>query len=40
MMQAVEESGMSVQEYNEVAMALQNNPELMQQVQEKAADRM
>jgi len=40
MMQAVEESGMSVQEYNEVAMALQNDPELMQQVQEKAADRM
>jgi len=40
MMQAVEESGMSVQEYNGVAMALQNDPELMQQVQEKAADRM
>ena len=40
MMRAVEESGMSVQEYNEVAMALQNDPALMQQVQEKAADRM
>ncbi|AGA34826.1 putative conserved secreted protein [Thioalkalivibrio nitratireducens DSM 14787] len=40
MMRAVEESGMSVQEYNEVAIALQDDPELMQQVQEKAADRM
>ncbi|MFO8153644.1 DUF4168 domain-containing protein [Thioalkalivibrio sp.] len=40
MMQAVEASGMSVQEYNEVAMALQNDPELMEQVQEKAMDRM
>ncbi|MFO8003146.1 DUF4168 domain-containing protein [Thioalkalivibrio sp.] len=40
MMQAVEASGMSVQEYNEVAIALQSDPELMQQVQEKAADRM
>ena len=40
MIQAVEESGMSVQEYNEVAMALQNDPELMQQVQEKAAEQM
>ena len=40
MMQAVEASGMSVQEYNEVAMALQNDPELMERVQEKAMDRM
>ncbi|AHE97545.1 DUF4168 domain-containing protein [Thioalkalivibrio paradoxus] len=40
MMRAVEESGMSVQEYNEVAIALQDDPELMQQIQEKAADRM
>ncbi|TVP88868.1 MAG: DUF4168 domain-containing protein [Thioalkalivibrio sp.] len=40
MMQAVEASGMSVQEYNEVAMALQNDPELMERVQEKALDRM
>lgn len=40
MIQAVEQSGMSVQEYNDVAMALQNDPELMQQVQEKAAEQM
>ena len=38
--QAVEQSGMSVQEYNDVAMALQNDPELMQQVQEKVAEQM
>jgi len=40
MMRAVEQSGMSVQEYNEVAMALQNDPALMERVQEKALDRM
>ncbi len=40
MLRAVEESGMSVQEYNEVALALQNDPELMQRVQDKAMDRM
>ncbi len=40
MIQAVEQSGMSVQEYNDVAMALQNDPELMQQVQERAAEQM
>lgn len=40
MMQAVEASGMSVQEYNEVAMTLQNDPELLERVQEKAMDRM
>jgi hypothetical protein len=40
MMQAVEASGMSVQEYNEVALALQNDPELLQRVQERAAERM
>lgn len=40
MMRAVEEEGMSVQEYNEVAMALQQDPELMQQVQQKAEERM
>lgn len=36
MVSAVEDSGMSVEEYNEVAMALQNDPELMQEVQERA----
>ncbi|OOC48273.1 DUF4168 domain-containing protein [Thioalkalivibrio versutus] len=36
MVNAVEDSGMSVEEYNEVAMALQNDPELMQEVQERA----
>lgn len=40
MMRAVEQSGMSVQEYNEVAMELQNDPALMERVQEKALDRM
>ena len=38
MIQAVEQSGMSVQEYNDAAMALQNDPELMRKVQEKAAE--
>ncbi|WP_018141928.1 MULTISPECIES: DUF4168 domain-containing protein [unclassified Thioalkalivibrio] len=36
MVSAVEDAGMSVEEYNEVAMALQNDPELMQEVQERA----
>ena len=36
MVAAVEDAGMSVEEYNEVAMALQNDPELMQEVQERA----
>ena len=36
MVNAVEDAGMSVEEYNEVAMALQNDPELMQEVQERA----
>lgn len=36
MIEAVEQSGMSVQEYNDAAMALQNDPELMQKVEEKA----
>lgn len=40
MLRAVEAAGMSVQEYNEVALALQNDPELMQRVQDKAMDRM
>ena len=40
MLQAVESAGMSVQEYNEVALALQNDPQLMERVQEKAMDRM
>lgn len=40
MLGAVEAAGMSVQEYNEVALALQNDPELMRRVQEKAMDRL
>ncbi|MGM0552616.1 MAG: DUF4168 domain-containing protein [Pseudomonadota bacterium] len=36
MVSAVEDAGMDVEEYNEVAMALQNDPELMQEVQERA----
>jgi hypothetical protein len=40
MVQAVEDSGMTVEEYNEVAMALQNDPELMQEVQERAESQM
>ncbi len=40
MVSAVEDAGMSVEEYNEVAMALQNDPELMQEVQEQAESAM
>lgn len=40
MLQAVERTGMSVQEYNDVATALQNDPELLQQVRQKAEERM
>jgi hypothetical protein len=40
MVRAVEAAGMSVQEYNEVVVALQNDPELMQRVQQKAMERM
>ena len=40
MVQAVEDSGMTVEEYNEVAMALQNDPELMQEVQERAESQL
>lgn len=40
MVSAVEDAGMSVEEYNEVAMALQNDPELMQEVQERAEAEM
>jgi hypothetical protein len=40
MMRAVESAGLSVQEYNEVAIALQDDPELMQRVQKKAMERM
>lgn len=39
MIRAVERLGISVQEYNDVAMALQDDPELMRKVQEKAAER-
>lgn len=40
MISAVQDQGMSVEEYNEVAMSLQNDPEMLQRVQEMAADRM
>lgn len=40
MIEAVEGAGMSVEEYNEVAMALQNDPERMQEVQQRADERL
>ncbi len=40
MVSAVEDAGMDVEQYNEVAMALQNDPELMQEVQERAESEM
>jgi hypothetical protein len=40
MLRAVEQTGMSVQEYNDVATALQNDPELLQQVRQMAEERM
>ncbi|WP_110619743.1 DUF4168 domain-containing protein [Thioalkalivibrio sp. ALE21] len=40
MVAAVEDAGMTVEEYNEVAMALQNDPELMQEVQQQAESAM
>ncbi|MFN4263160.1 MAG: DUF4168 domain-containing protein [Thioalkalivibrionaceae bacterium] len=40
MIEAVEGAGMSVQEYNEVAMALQNDPQQMEVVQSRVEQRM
>jgi hypothetical protein len=40
MLRAVEQTGMSIQEYNEVATALQRDPELLQQVRQMAEQRM
>ncbi|AHK77874.1 hypothetical protein M911_00135 [Ectothiorhodospira haloalkaliphila] len=40
MINAVQQEGMSVDEYNQVAMSLQNDPAMLQQVQEMAAERM
>ncbi|MGM0676016.1 DUF4168 domain-containing protein [Ectothiorhodospira marina] len=40
MISAVQDEGMSVDEYNQVAMSLQNDPAMLQQVQEMAAERM
>ncbi|MCG5494352.1 DUF4168 domain-containing protein [Ectothiorhodospira variabilis] len=39
MVEAVEATGMNVEEYNEVAMALQNDPELLDQVVQMAEER-
>jgi len=40
MVTAVEGRGISVQEYNKIAVMMQQNPEFAQQVQEMAAERM
>jgi hypothetical protein len=40
MISAVEDNGLSVEEYNQVAMALQSDPAMMQQVQRMAEERM
>ncbi|SEQ29942.1 protein of unknown function [Ectothiorhodospira magna] len=40
MINAVRDEGMSVEEYNQVAMTLQSDPAMLQQVQEMAAERM
>lgn len=40
MISAVQDEGMSVEEYNQVAMSLQSDPAMLQQVQEMAAERM
>jgi hypothetical protein len=40
MISAVEENGLNVEEYNQVAMALQSDPAMMQQVQQMAEERM
>lgn len=40
MVEAVEAIGMSVQEYNEIAMALQEDPELLGRVQALAGERL
>ncbi len=36
MIEAVEDAGMAVQEYNEIASLMQNDPELRQEVMDKA----
>lgn len=40
MIGAVKDQGMSVEDYNRVAMSLQNDPEMLQKVQEMAQERM
>lgn len=40
MISAVEENGLNVEQYNEVAMALQSDPAMMQEVQRMAEERM
>ena len=40
MIDVVQEQGITVDEYNEVATRMQNDPELLQLVQEMAAERM
>ena len=40
MIGAVEDNGLTVEEYNQVAMALQQDPAMMQQVQQMAQERM
>lgn len=40
MISAVEEKGLDVEEYNQVAMALQSDPAMMQRVQQMAEERM
>ncbi|MCG5535903.1 DUF4168 domain-containing protein [Ectothiorhodospira mobilis] len=40
MISAVKDQGMSVEDYNRVAMSLQNDPEMLQKVQEMAQERM
>jgi hypothetical protein len=40
MISAVEENGLNVEQYNQVAMALQSDPAMMQRVQQMAEERM
>ncbi|ACL71127.1 DUF4168 domain-containing protein [Thioalkalivibrio sulfidiphilus] len=40
MISAVEDKGLNVEEYNQVAMALQSDPAMMQRVQQMAEERM
>lgn len=40
MISAVEEAGLNVEQYNQVAMALQSDPAMMQRVQQMAEERM